>query len=144
MRELEEYRGAIGGGCPDEPQFRQLFEVLGDGQAQEDIRLAHPKVQHCEKLQINPKACNGCSKNPMKPEKLAKKERIEAAGEWFETAEKLEQQARFGLLSMKEISSTDLLLLTMQWQRSEYERDQRLALMFRNHMADLLSQLFPK
>lgn len=78
----------------------------------------------------------------MKPDKLAKKERIEAAGTWFDTADNLEKQARFGLLSMQDISSTDLLLLTMQWQRSEYDRDQRLALMFRNHMAELLSQLF--
>ena len=142
MREFKEYSGAINGTCPNEPQFRQLFEVLGDWQAQEDIRIAHRKVQHCDKLQINPKACNGCPMNPMKPEKLEKQDRIEAGQPWLQAAFELDESSRLGMLSMQTIDSTEQMLLSISRQHQEFERDERLAILIANKMGEILSVMF--
>lgn len=78
----------------------------------------------------------------MQPEKLAKRERVEAGADWIETARDLEEQSRLGLLSMHEISSTDLLLLMTQRERHDFDRDERLAILITNHMGTLLSKMF--
>lgn len=118
-----------------------MFEVLGDREAQEDIRLAHPKVQHCEKLEINPKACIGCALNPMKPEKLEKRERIEAGNHWLQASFDLEEQARLGLLSMQTIDSTEQILLSTSRQHQEFNRDERLAVLITNKMYEAFGPL---
>lgn len=117
-----------------------MFEVLGDKQAQEEIRLAHPEVAHCDKLPINARACIGCGLNPMKPEKLAKRERIEAGAIWIEAARELEEQSRFGLLGINSIDSTELILLSAARQQHDFQRDERLAILIRNHMAEYLNK----
>jgi hypothetical protein len=119
-----------------------MFEVLGDREAQAEIRLAHPKVSHCEKLEINPRACIGCALNPMKPEKLEKRERIESGNHWLQAAFDLEEQARLGLLSMQAIDSTEQILLTATRQHQEFNRDERLAILIANKMGEILSAMF--
>ena len=123
-------------------KLREMFEVLGDYQAQEEIRLSHPKVQHCDKLQINPKACIGCALNPMKPEKLEKAERIEAGQPWLQAAFELDESSRLGMLSMQTIDSTEQILLSASRQHQEYERDERLAILIANKMGEILSVMF--
>lgn len=142
LREWKEYSGAINGTCPQEPQFRELFEVLGDGQAQQDIRLAHPKVQHCDKLQINPKACIGCALNPMKPEKLEKQDRIEAGQPWLQAAYELDESSKLGLLTMQTLNSTEQILLSASRAHHEFDRDERLAILIANKMGEILSVMF--
>lgn len=142
LREYADYRGAVSGGCPDEPQFREMYEVLGNAQAQEDIRLEHPEVEHCTKLQINPRACNGCALNPMKAEKLAKRERVEDGMPLIQASFDLEEHSRLGLLSLDSINSMDMILLTTQRQHQEFNRDERLAILIANKMAEVLSKMF--
>jgi hypothetical protein len=50
--------------CEVEPNFIELYEVLGDKEKQDQIRAAHPEVAHCPELQMSPNACMGCPKNP--------------------------------------------------------------------------------
>jgi hypothetical protein len=142
LREFQEYSGAINGKCPQEPQFREMFEVLGNKEALEDIRLAHPTVQHCEKLEINPRACIGCALNPMKPDKLEKRERIEDGNHWLQASFELEEQSRLGLLSMQSIDSTEQILLSATRQNQEFSRDERLAILIANKMGEILSVMF--
>jgi len=51
-------------GCPDEEDWAELYEVLGDRQAQDVIRSMNPQGTHCPLLQMSPMACDGCEKNP--------------------------------------------------------------------------------
>lgn len=142
LSDFYEYRGAITGKCPDEPQFHEMFAALGDREAQEEIRLSHPDVAHCGKLEVNAKACNGCPLNPMKPEKLAKRERIEDGMPLIDAAVTLEEQARLGLLSLQSITSQEMILLTTQRQHHDFQTDERLAILIANKMYEVLSKMF--
>jgi hypothetical protein len=52
-------------GCPLEPQFEELYAVLGDQEAQDAIRAARtPTVAHCPMLRHNRRARTGCANNP--------------------------------------------------------------------------------
>ena len=52
--------------CEHEPNFNEMYAVLGDYDKQEEIRLSHPAVDHCTKLTISADACDGCEFNPKK------------------------------------------------------------------------------
>jgi hypothetical protein len=119
-----------------------MYEVLGDAQALADIRLSHPKVEHCDKLEINPRACSGCALNPRKPEKLAKQERVEAGSVWINQGLELSQASRLGLLSTDMLDSTDQILLSSMRVHEDLQRDERQAILIANKMAEVLAALF--
>ena len=50
--------------CPDEENFAEMYEALGNYKAQEQVRILHPKASHCELLLVNATACSNCKKNP--------------------------------------------------------------------------------
>ncbi len=55
--------------CEHEPNFNEMYAVLGNYDKQEEIRLANPAVDHCTKLQISADGCDGCEFNPKKDAK---------------------------------------------------------------------------
>lgn len=119
-----------------------MYAVLGDRDAQQEIRLSHPDVEHCGKLEVNAKACNGCPLNPIKPEKLEKRERIEQGMPLITAALDLDEHARLGLLSIDTINSEELILLTAQRAHQEFQRDERQAILIASKMAEVLSKMF--
>lgn len=72
--------------CPNEPQFREMYKVLGNKAEQDKIRAAHKlekgatKYNHCKHLRSNPNACvrfpqaggafDICKHNPFHPDRM--------------------------------------------------------------------------
>ncbi len=55
---------SVGGHCPDESDFDEMYRALGNAEQQADIRAANPEPKHCLPLQADPKYCTRCPKNP--------------------------------------------------------------------------------
>lgn len=107
-----EETGASIGGCPIEPQFKELYAVLGNREAQDQIRDKHPEVAHCPKLRQEPNACTGCANNPHeRPERRAEQERLQSYGPLVNRAFRLHTLAELGLLDRDALTSTDIEML---------------------------------
>jgi hypothetical protein len=113
LRALEE-AGASGGGCPLEPQFNQLYAVLGDAEAQDKIRAKHANVSHCPKLRHHASACTGCPNNPRESaDAIALQERIDACGPLLNRALRLHTLAECGLLNRSDLTSAEIDMLSI-------------------------------
>lgn len=62
-------------GCAVEPQFRELFAVLGDKVAQDKIREGATQPG-CPLLRHRPSACRGCDNNPYENPKLVERHKL--------------------------------------------------------------------
>jgi hypothetical protein len=76
------YREAVSptGFCPEEDDFFELYEVLGNRTKQEEIRQKNTEGLHCVMLQQSPTACDGCPNNPYN--KNVKRKNNELVEEW--------------------------------------------------------------
>jgi hypothetical protein len=108
---LEE-AGASGGGCPLEPQFTELYAVLGDRAAQDAIRLAHLSETHCPILRSNPNGCTGCANNPNEaPGKIEAAQSARELEPLLDRAYRQHLLAELGLLRPEDVSTADLEVL---------------------------------
>ena len=110
--------------CPLEPQFNELYEVLGDKAAQDEIRKRHPRNPHCPKLRANPKACIGCKNNPYEnPELLKRTECLEKYGYLLEDGKRLLTLSELGFLrDLDQLTPEAYLLLTIMHEATTQRR----------------------
>lgn len=73
-----------GGICPVEPDFGALFKVLGDKEAQDQIRRENRDAVHCPFLIDNPNHCTGCKQNPFSKDRRPD---LAVVDEWAESIE---------------------------------------------------------
>ncbi|MFH1117920.1 MAG: hypothetical protein V1792_28700, partial [Pseudomonadota bacterium] len=62
------YEGVGEAECDREPNFQELYPLLGDKQAQDQVR-AWSQAHHCSFLELNPSACTTCLFSPYRGEK---------------------------------------------------------------------------
>jgi hypothetical protein len=110
--------------CPLEPQFNELYEVLGDKAAQDAIRKANPTEQHCPKLRANPKACINCDNNPHENPKLRKQtECLEKYGYLLEDGKRLLNLSELGFLrDLDQLTPEGYLVLTIMHETKAQKR----------------------
>lgn len=106
-----------------EENFKEMYDVLGDREAQEQIREQYPDKVHCSLLKMNPHACDGCPNNPHgERKKKQKKEVFNTYGQMLERIFRLYDLLELGLI--KDISEVtplevDLLRIVGEYRRSE-------------------------
>lgn len=109
--------------CPEEENFFEMYEVLGDRDKQEAIRQAHPEKLHCLDLEVSANACDGCPKNPVRkkaPDDVRKeREVLEENIPCLEHVIALSDYIRMGLVhDLRELSPDEALALRLTWQHT--------------------------
>ena len=113
--------------CPREPDWSELYAILGDKTKQDEIRARNPEARHCKLLLGNPRACHGCPHNPYgKEDHGAGLEILHGNSDAVERALWLEQTNRSGLLSISEMDPAEIEATRIV--QEEIERQQRLEL----------------
>jgi len=100
-----------------------MFEVLGDREAQQEIRDRNPDKMHCLDLEVSANGCDGCPHNPVrnKTPDVVKKEReiLEENIPCLEHVIALSDYVRMGLVrELKDLSPDEALALRMTWQHT--------------------------
>jgi len=101
--------------CPEEDDFHELYDLLGDRDAQERVRAKNfdekkPGV-HCRMLMQSPTACDGCPKNPFNDNKEVRNQ--EVLDEWRSTIDygtELLDLAQLGLIE-RELSPEEVIIV---------------------------------
>lgn len=97
--------------CPEEEDFHELYEVLGDPKAQEAIRQKNEEGLHCTMLKQSATACDGCPNNPFNKNKENRNEEI--LEEWRDTIDRgteLIDLAVLGLIE-EELSPEEVIIM---------------------------------
>ena len=115
------------GYCPEEDDFHELYEVLGNRTKQEEIRQKNPDGLHCIMLQQSPTACDGCPNNPYGKSKQTKNNQM--VEEWEGTISRgleLVDLAELGLIDqVSELTPEEMIILrSMLHFRKAEEMDQ--------------------
>jgi len=132
--------------CPSEPNFQELYEVLGNESAQEAIRQSNPTGRHCELLRVNPSVCTTCpvKQNPYNGDEGRDAEvyrAFEEYGYWLEEAEYLQDRQALGFGPASERMTPEefeVLRLMRQHEAAISARIQGI------EIARLIGQLFTK
>lgn len=111
--------------------------MLGDKDAQDKIRAAHPHEKHCPMLRQKPNACIGCPNNPHEqPQASAPAEHY---GPLLERAFRIHALGEFGLLRPEEMSATDFDLLQTVHEEILIRRMKVQAALIAERVAQLFS-----
>lgn len=132
--------------CPSEPNFQELYEVLGNASAQETIRQSNPTGRHCEMLRVNPSVCTACpvKQNPYNGDEGRDAELYRAIaeyGHWIEEAEYLQSLQSLGFgPSFEQMTPEqfEVLRLMRQHEAAISARIQGF------EVAKVIAQLFPQ
>ena len=107
--------------CPDEDNWQDMFEALGNREVQQNIRTRYPDVVHCLLLESSATACDGC---PKSPENQSRADRnLDVIEEWSEPIYdglELIELCKLGLVkSLSELSpeQVTLILAVAPYQR---------------------------
>lgn len=96
-----------------EPQFSELYPLLGDKEAQDAVREKHADIRHCAMLRDNPSACIGCPNNPHENEAAMPVE-LQRALPLIEEGFRLHDLAELGLLEKPSLLEIHILRLMHQ------------------------------
>lgn len=137
--------------CSREPDFIELYAVLGDEAKQNEIRSAN-KIKHCGLLIKNPSGCHGCPFNPFesKDPEDGRKQQAEAVlvlhenPEAVELALWLEEQERMEMLAMVELSATEVETIRIVREERERQHRRELGKLVGYEVAVIIGKMFSK
>ena len=108
-----------GAECKREPQFQELYPLLGDPQAQDKIRLEHPG-RHCGLLMADPSACTICQLGPYHGEDGRCRLAMEEYGYLVPIAQELDLAVSVGMKSGPELNSQQFEILMAYREAREF------------------------
>jgi hypothetical protein len=136
------YFEGIGAKCDREPDFEELFTILGDRKQQEAIRLEHPG-RHCEILKKYPVACREC---PFSPYNGPQKELIEASevyGGLIEQSILLHDCQELGVgQSQEEMMPEEFMMLRIAHRELDQAKLNVQAKHMAANMAEIIGKMF--
>jgi len=99
--------------CVREPDFQEIYSVLGNREAQDRIRDANPGVKHCHLLIKNsPSYCTSCPNNPYLNTALAGKiKHVEEYGPLAQEILGLYSLSRSGVVRKEDLTAVGLQAL---------------------------------
>lgn len=145
----EGYQG-IKRGCPEEDNYYEMYERLGNPESQEEIRKANPGRKHCLDLQVSPNACVDCKNNILrdrKPEELCdERETLEENVSCLEYMLAMNDYIRMGLIhNLDGLSPEEALALRFTWQQvRSRERADEIEVMAKIYGSGLMGKPGPK
>ncbi len=109
--------------CPEEDNFFEMYEVLGDREKQQEVRDRNPQGLHCLDLEVSANGCDGCPKNPVrqKSSDAVREERVilDENVPCLEHITALGDYVRMGLIhDLKELSPDEAFALRLTWQNT--------------------------
>ncbi len=126
-------------GCPVEPLFRDLYPLLGNKQAQDDMRRQKGDGKTgCPLLRHMPSACNGCENNPHENQTIiARRRRIERHIPLINEAYRLLNISELGLIrSLDELTPEGCLALSILRDDKDVQRMKDQAQLIADRLAE--------
>jgi hypothetical protein len=114
-----------------------MYEVLGNRQAQQDIRARTPDAKHCELLMMSAHACKGCKNNPHEADNQAARELANMNAEALGRAYELLSDLELGLASRETLSPFDVTLLRIIFEHRSFKRQEIQAKLIAAQVAKL-------